>query len=170
MQESKDPSLFSVVCEDSADLLGIAFAFLGVYFSHRLDAPRLDGAASIAVGLVLAAVALFLIAQSRRLLIGEGADVSVQRTIASRVRDADGIRSASAPLTMHLGPDEILVGLQVELDPALRGDQVAGAIERLERGIREAEPTVRYLFVEASCFGRVPPGTSDDSEAQSATP
>jgi hypothetical protein len=65
MRESKDPSVFTVLCEDTADLAGITLALLGVLLSHELRRPYLDGAASIGVGLVLASVATFLVVQSR---------------------------------------------------------------------------------------------------------
>ena len=150
MRASKDPSVFSVVCEDSADLLGIAFAFLGVFLGHRRANPYLDGAASIAVGLLLAAVAVFLIAQSKRLLIGEEADDDVVRRVRAAAAEESGVAAAGAPLTMQLGPGSVLVGLRVELDPGLDGRDVAGVIRGVERRVREREPSVRHLFVEAT--------------------
>ena len=72
LEQSKDPTTYTVLAEDSAALLGLVVAALGIYFSHRLDMPALDGAASVVIGLLLAGVAVLLIRESRGLLIGEG--------------------------------------------------------------------------------------------------
>lgn len=164
MRASKDPSLFSVLCEDSADLAGIALAFLGVFLSHRFQVPALDGAASIGVGLVLATVAVFLMAQSRRLLIGEGADEAVRQSVRAVAAADPDVRTVRPPLTMQLGPESVLVGLLVRFDPSLSGDGVARAIRRLEDDIRAREPVVRHLFVEAAALRRDAGGESARAE------
>jgi cation diffusion facilitator family transporter len=92
LHDSKDPTTFTVVAEDSAALLGLAIAALGVFCSHWLDMPVLDGAASVLIGVLLAAVATLLIHESRGLLIGEGVDremavaISRSRPTTSRSR------------------------------------------------------------------------------------
>jgi cation diffusion facilitator family transporter len=151
IREGKDPSLFAVVLEDIADMAGIALAFLGVFLGHLLNNPYLDGAASIGVGLVMTAVAVVMIVESKALLIGERADASVVECItaaASGVREADVRRIR----TMQLAPDEVLVTLDVTFAHGLSRAQVLETIERLERRIRAASPDRLWLYLEISAL------------------
>ncbi|MDQ6873412.1 MAG: cation diffusion facilitator family transporter [Gemmatimonadota bacterium] len=147
LRRSKDPSLFTVVLEDTADLAGIALAFLGVWFSHRLGMPYLDGVASIAVGLVLGVVALVLLVQTKSLLIGEAAEPSVVAAIRRVVASDPSVVRELRPLTVHLGPHEILVALVVDFSPELRQRDVTRAIRQLESKIRDVAPDVRQIFI-----------------------
>jgi cation diffusion facilitator family transporter len=147
---SKDPTLFTVLLEDTADLTGIVLAFLGVYFGERLDMPALDGVASIGVGIVLSVVALLLITQTKSLLVGEGAAPSVIATIRRCVADEAAIVTAKYPLTVHLGPHEIFVAIAAEFRRGLRADEITAAIDRVEQGIRRAAPDVRHIYIEAA--------------------
>ncbi len=147
VRRGKDPSTFTVVLEDIADLAGLALAFLGVWLGHRLANPYFDGVASIGVGLVLAAVALVLVGQSRKLLVGERASEEVLQA----VRDAadDGmIEFAECPLSMQLGPNEVLLGVTARFAPHLSADEVATAIQRFKDRLRKARPDVKYICVE----------------------
>jgi len=147
VRRGKDPSTFTVVLEDIADLTGLAIAFLGVWLGHRLANPYFDGVASIGVGLVLAAVALVLVGQSRKLLVGERASEEVLQA----VRDAadDGmIEFAECPLSMQLGPNEVLLGVTARFAPHLSANEVATAIQRFEDRLRKARPDVKYICVE----------------------
>jgi cation diffusion facilitator family transporter len=150
LRRSKDPSVFTVVLEDGADLVGIALAFLGVYFAHRLDAPALDGAASVAVGLVLTGVALVLLRATKSLLIGEAADPEVVAAIRDVVARDPLVAAQHPPLTVHLGPREIFLAVAVEFVPALPAGDVASAIDHLETQIRQAAPDVKHIFMEAA--------------------
>jgi divalent metal cation (Fe/Co/Zn/Cd) transporter len=158
MRESKDPSVFTVLCEDTADLAGIALALLGVLLSHELGRPYLDGAASIGIGLVLASVATFLVVQSRRLLVGEGADEALISALRSMAGAVPGVAAVRYPLTMQLGPNEVLLGLRIAFAPGMSADDITRAIARLEQRIREEHPQVRHLFIEAEALhgGRAP--------------
>lgn len=149
VRASKDPSIFTVVLEDSADLVGLSLAFLGVYFSHRLGAPYLDGIASIGIGLVMATVAVILIVESKALLIGEGADPAVVACISEAAASDDALRGVRRPHTVHMGPTEVLVTLGVELRPDLSADDVARAIGRLDARVREAVPDVKHVYIDA---------------------
>jgi cation diffusion facilitator family transporter len=149
LRRSKDPSQFAIVLEDGADLTGIALAFLGVYFGHRLDMPRLDGVASVCIGLVLTFVALVLMRQTKALLLGESASAEVLARIHD-VIDSDGdVKAADPLLTMHLGPHDILLTTSVQLVDTLSEPEVARAITRLENGIREAVPDIRHVCIDA---------------------
>jgi cation diffusion facilitator family transporter len=152
VREGKDPSVFTVVLEDSADLIGILIAFLGVFLGHRLRNPYIDGAASIGVGLVLAGVAVVLARQSRDLLIGERASDAVIRAVHEAARDEGAVCRVHRPLSMQLGPGDVLLAVDVEFTTKLSGPELASAIDRLERRVRELRPEVRHLYIEARSF------------------
>jgi cation diffusion facilitator family transporter len=152
VRASRDPTVFTVVMEDTADLAGLLLAFLGVYFGHRLGNPYLDGLASIGIGLVMATVAVILVAESKSLLIGEGADPIVVELIHEAAKDDDAMRGVRCPLTVHMGPDEVLVTLGVDLRDDLSADDVARAIERLDTRVREAVPAVKHVYIDAAAM------------------
>ena len=137
---SKDPTLFTVLLEDSAALLGLIVALAGIYLGHRLGNPYLDGSASIVIGVILAVVAVFLAYESKGLLIGEGADAAIQSSIQSLVAADRDVEEALPPLTMHFGPHEILLALNVRFHASLAANEVATAVDRLEERIRAAHP------------------------------
>lgn len=147
IRRSKDPSIFAVVLEDSADLAGIALAFLGVWFSHRLGLPYLDGVASIGVGLVLGAVAFVLLVQTKSLLIGEAAEPSVVEAIHQVLAADPRVTSSQRPLTVHLGPHEITVALVADFAPELSQQDVVIAIAHLDARIRDVAPDVTRVFI-----------------------
>lgn len=159
IREGKDPSLFTVVLEDSADLAGIALAFLGVFLSHTLGAPWIDGAASIGVGLVLATVAVVLIVQSKALLIGERADPRVVRCI-TQAAHALNHAEVRRIRTMQLAPDEVLVTLDVGFARGLSRDQVLHAVGTLEDRIRAASPDRLLLYLEISALREQAPAAT----------
>lgn len=141
--------MFTVVLEDFADIAGVAFAFLGVWLGHMLDNPYLDGIASIAVGLVLATVALVLMAESRALLVGERAPEGVLDAVREASANDAAFRRIHRPLTMQLGPDEVLLALEAEFDPQLTGPEVAAAISRFEARVQDRRPQVRQIYVQS---------------------
>jgi cation diffusion facilitator family transporter len=146
---TKDPSVLTVLCEDTADLIGLILAFLGIFLGHRLNSPSADGIASIAIGAVLAAVSVFLVWQSKGLLLGESAAPEVVESIRAAARAVPGIEGVKQPLTMHFGPDEVLLNLKVEFRPDLPASEVTAAIDRLKQTIREQHPEIRRIFIEA---------------------
>lgn len=154
IRESKDPTLFTVVLEDTADILGIVLAFLGVFLGHLLDNPYLDGAASIGIGLVMASVAVVLIGQSKGLLIGERAD----RDVVARIHAAAATEAARVEVrgirTLQLSPSEALVTLDVAFDRSLSRAEVLETIDRLERGIRSATPDTLHVYLEVTSLLR----------------
>jgi divalent metal cation (Fe/Co/Zn/Cd) transporter len=148
LRHGKDPSSSTVVLEDFADLTGLTLAFLGVWLGHRLTNPSIDGVASIGVGLVLAAVALILMAQTRTLLVGERTSPDVLRVVERAAAEDGIIDFATCPLTMQLGPNEVLLGVSARFAPDLSADEVARAIQRFEDRVRKARPDVRYICIE----------------------
>ncbi len=152
LHDSKDPSVFMILGEDSAALIGIVVAFLGVFLGHRLDNPYFDGSASIVIGLVLAAVAVLLIYESKELLIGESADRDLVRRVREIVASDPAVSSARPPLTMHLGPRWVLLNIDIEFRPNLTMTELTTAIDRLEESIRREYPQIQRIFIEARAF------------------
>jgi cation diffusion facilitator family transporter len=155
MRMSKDPSVFIVLAEDSAALIGLVIATVGVFLSHHF-AQVWDAIASIAIGVTLAVVAVYLTFECKGLLAGESANPQ----LVSRVRDvasADpAVVAVQRPLTMHLGPEEILLAMGVEFKPELSAPEIIRAIERLEAHIRQVDSRIRQIFIEAESFRQKP--------------
>lgn len=149
LRNSKDPTVYTVVAEDAAALVGIVVAFGGVYASHALHMPTLDGVASIIIGLLLAGVAAVLIYESRGLLIGEAVEARVASEIRKMARDHPAVTSVSQPMTMYFGPENILLNLDVEFHPKRTLGEVVNAIDEIERKIRGRYPAVKRVFIEA---------------------
>ena len=150
---SKDPTTFSVLLEDSAALVGLALAFAGIYLSAALDMPSLDGASSIAIGVLLCVIALVMVYESKGLLVGEG----VSRATAQGIRelitvDAD-VESVGKLATMYLGPDEVMLAVEVHFRPERSGDDRRRSITRMTRAIQDKYPRIRHVFLDASWLG-----------------
>ncbi|HJV50938.1 MAG TPA: cation diffusion facilitator family transporter [Noviherbaspirillum sp.] len=150
LHASKDPSTFTVVAEDSAALTGLLLAALGVWSSHHFGIPELDGAASIAIGVLLAGVAVLLIHESRSLLVGEGVDREMAREIRQLAQQDEAVASVAQPLTMYFGPQEVLLTLDVKFRSGVSGSDVAAAIRRIEGGIRARFESVKRIYIEAN--------------------
>src|SRR6185312_7496871 len=108
LRTSKDPTLSTVIAEDSAALAGLAAAAIGIFGSHALRMPAFDAGASIVIGLLLCAVSSLLIVQSRKLLVGEAVDEKMAEEIRRIAQSEQEVHRAGWPLTMHLGPDDVL--------------------------------------------------------------
>jgi cation diffusion facilitator family transporter len=153
LRASKDPANYTVLAEDFAALVGLAIAAAGVFASERLQMPRLDGAASALIGLLLAAVATLLIRESRGLLVGEGIKPETADAIRAIVRAEPGVRDVGAVLSMYIGAEEVLVTLDVLFDPATPAGDAAAAIHRIEHQIRERFPKIRRIYIEGAGLG-----------------
>jgi cation diffusion facilitator family transporter len=149
VRDSKDPSIFTVLLEDTAAMLGLLIAFVGIALSQALGIPELDGFASIAIGCILAGAAMLLAKETKGLLIGEGADPAVIEEIKRVLGTQSAIERVNEILSMHQGPDDILVNVSVEFRDGLE----IGAIERhtsaIEREIKARIPGARRVFIEA---------------------
>src|SRR5262249_34664823 len=135
LHRSKDPSLYTVIAEDAGALAGLIIAFLRIFLGHLLDAPDLHAVASMLIGVLLAVVAVLLAYESRDLLIGESADPEVVRRIEALVAAEPLVRRASAPLTMQLAPNEVLLNLTIEPPPNLKAGEIIEVVDRLEKRI-----------------------------------
>jgi cation diffusion facilitator family transporter len=171
IRASKDPATFAVVVEDIAALAGIAVAAAATVLSAALRAPIIDGVGSLIIGAILIAVAFLLASETRGLLIGESADKSLVTRLRQLLSEDPAVAAVPKLLTMQLGPDDVLVNLEVQFKPELTASQVVEAIDRLERRAREALPTVREVFVEAKAMaasGSAVRATAESSSAASA--
>lgn len=146
---SKDPSVFVVLMEDAAALMGLLVAFLGIFLGHSLGLPIFDAIASLVIAGILMVVAVLLAYESRNLLLGESARSSLVESIQHIVDTEDGIVKARRPMTMHMGPREILLNMDLVFDQELDSAQIAAAIDRVERAIRQRHPEVKRIFLEA---------------------
>jgi cation diffusion facilitator family transporter len=146
---SKDPATFSVLAEDAAALAGLGVAALGVWLSVRLDMPLLDGVASIVIGVLLAGVAVVLIRESRSLLVGEGVRPETAKAVCEIATRHPHVRSATRPLSMYLGPDEVLLALDVEFEPDTASEDVASAVRSIEADVRARFPVIKRIYIEA---------------------
>jgi cation diffusion facilitator family transporter len=148
IHRGKDPSLFTVVFEDTAALAGLVVAFIGVLLSHLLNVPELDGAASVVIGLILVSAAVWLAAESRSLLVGEVADPDIVAALrAASLTDPD-VMELGEVLTMHLGPEQVLLNIEVTFRAGITVEQVDDAIRRVEQRIQLTYPQVTHIFVE----------------------
>ncbi|MGE5115691.1 MAG: cation diffusion facilitator family transporter [Betaproteobacteria bacterium] len=148
LHASKDPSTYTVLAEDAAALVGLAIAALGVWSSQRFDEPRLDSAASVLIGVLLAGVAVLLVREARGLLVGEGLRRDTARAIREALLGRPGVRAVAWPLSMYIGPDEVLLTVDVAFEPATPAGQVAATIAAMEREIRDRWPRIRRIYIE----------------------
>jgi len=149
IKRTKDPSTYTVMLEDSAALLGLLFAFLGVFLGHWLENPYLDGAASMAIGLLLMGVAFLLAFEAKSLLLGEGVDADMLRDIRRRVESEPAVEQAIDILTMYIGPRNLLINLDVVFKASYTSEQVYRAIGNIEKNIQQAYPECTRIYVEA---------------------
>ncbi|HVT53098.1 MAG TPA: cation diffusion facilitator family transporter [Dongiaceae bacterium] len=145
---SKDPSVFTVLLEDSAAIAGLAIAFLGILGTQLLGEPRLDGMASIGVSLVLAVMAIFLAYETKSLLMGEPASPRLEAAILQAAAADPAVRAANGVFTVHLGPDQVVVELSLEFEPEARAVEIEDAVERIEVAVVNDYPEVAALFVK----------------------
>ncbi|MFC1834568.1 cation diffusion facilitator family transporter [Thermodesulfobacteriota bacterium] len=149
VRASKDMSVITVLLEDTAALLGLTIAFLGIFFGHMLNNPYLDGCASVAIGVMLSFVALVLVRESKGLLVGESADPATVASIRDLVVDDPFVVDVKSVLTMHFGPNEVLLNVELLFEDGISEDDSVRAVIRLERAILERHPDMKRIFIEA---------------------
>jgi cation diffusion facilitator family transporter len=152
-RRSKDPPSFMVFFEDSAALVGIVLAAAGTYASASLGLHVADGIASIAIGVVLAIVAVLLAGESKSLLIGERADRALSEAIVAVAGQEESVARVNGLLTVQLAPDQVLVALSLEFADDLRTPQIEKAVTEIEARVKAAHPEVVTLFVKPQTEG-----------------
>jgi cation diffusion facilitator family transporter len=160
LRESKDPTAKTVLFEDSAALLGIVIAAIGIYLTDHQVGPAFrpgeapgaywDGLASMMIGLVLAVVAFVLARSSRGLLLGEAATPKTVERIRHAILEHPNVVEVVELLTMHLAPKQILINAHINLRDRLKTDEIEKTIEEIEGCIKRAEPKVDMIFLETA--------------------
>jgi cation diffusion facilitator family transporter len=149
ISNTKDPSLFTVLFEDAAAMLGLVVAFLGVFLGHLFQNPYFDGGASVIIGLILMGVAWLLARETKGLLVGEGVEPAVLVAMRALVASDDAVERVGDIRTLYLGPHDLLVNLDVVFRPTLRGAGIHDAIGRIESSLTGAYPEVQRVYIEA---------------------
>jgi cation diffusion facilitator family transporter len=149
LRTTKDPTIYTVIAEDSAALVGLALAALGVFLSHWLRIPVLDGTASILIGLLLCGVATLLISSARDLLVGEGLDVQSAKQVREIIGKDPAVQAVGQLLSMYTGADRVLLTVDVCFKPQTGTQEVAAAIDRIEAQVKSRYPQIRRIFIEA---------------------
>lgn len=149
VRKSKDPTVFTVLFEDTAAVLGLMIAFVGLFLADTLEMPFLDGVASIGIGIVLAITATLLAYECKGLLIGEAASHAVIDGIGNIVAADARIKQTNELLTVHFGPLDVLLNLSLDFIDEIDANEVEAAISELEDKIKQEFPEVRRVFIEA---------------------
>jgi cation diffusion facilitator family transporter len=158
VRRSKDPPVFIVLLEDSAALLGLLIAFVGILAAQHFNMPEIDGIASLGISVVLGLTAIALARESKGLLIGEPASRQLRDSITKIVRNARGIERGRLVFSVHLSPDEVVVALSLEFRDELTAPEIEEATQALERSIHEAHPEVIAIFVKPQTVAAQPAG------------
>lgn len=149
IQRAKDPSIFVVLFEDTAAMLGLLVAFAGVALSQLTGQLWFDGVASVIIGLILIGTAVWLAYETKGLLIGESANRAVVEGIRALVGAQSLVQHVNEVLTMHMGPDFILVNLSVNFADQAKAGEIETAISEMDRAIKGRFPQVKRVFIEA---------------------
>jgi cation diffusion facilitator family transporter len=157
VRRSKDPAGFIVLFEDSAALLGLAIAATGVFASHALNDPRIDGLASIAIGLILGVVAALLAREAKGLLIGESADLALVAGIWDTLAQTKGIVAINHVRTIHSAPEAIFAAISADFEDSLSMGEAETLIEGLETRLKVQFPQLASIYIrpeKAECAVR----------------
>lgn len=167
-RQSKDPSTFTVLLEDSAAMLGLLIALAGLLSAQLLEMPELDGVASIGIALVLGVAAFLLARETKGLLIGEPAHPQVAASLLEIAAHDPDVRAANGVLTLQMGPDQVVAALSAEFEDSRTTPQIEACVRRIEQAARQRHPDLTTLFVKpqtpetwqarrAALAGKAPP-------------
>jgi len=147
VRDSKDPSGFVVLFEDSAALVGLIVAAAGVTLSQLLHDPRIDGAASIVIGVILGGVALILARESKALLIGERAEPQVIRAVHRIVDQHPAVTAVNHVRTLHTAPDKVFVAVSADFRDDVSMGDAETIIETMETTLRTELPMLSHIYI-----------------------
>ena len=160
IQLAKDPTIFVVLFEDSAAMLGLMVAFIGVLLAQITGILIFDGIASVIIGLILIGTAAWLAYETKGLLIGESANRSIIRGIRNSLQGQRNINHINEILTMHMGPDYILANISVDFAKAISAQDIEADIAAIDRSIKQKYPQIKRVFIEAEKRSNKHPHTS----------
>lgn len=149
VQRSKDPTVFVVLFEDSAAMLGIITAFVGLAAGEYFNLPILDGVASVIIGVILALTAILLAIESKALLIGESADPAEQQVIRDILAGYGDVEHINELLTIHFGPADVLVTISLDIKNSVSTGEWEKQVSAIENDIKLAIPKVQKIFIES---------------------
>jgi len=149
VQRGKDPSMFVVLFEDSAALLGLLIALLGIWLTQVTGIPVFDGIASVMIGLILGGTAVWLAVETKGLLIGERANKEVVASIRQIAESFEEVEKVNELLTMHMGPEYILVNISIRFRRGKVTREIESVIQELDSVIKAEHEIVKRIFVEA---------------------
>jgi cation diffusion facilitator family transporter len=149
---SRAPELPVILLEDFAALTGLVFALFGVVLTLITNNGVWDGLGSMAIGLLLVLVAIFLAVEMKSLLIGESATAEAQGRIEAAIRSVPGVERLIHIKTLHVGPEEVLVAAKLAVAPTDQAADVAAAIDAAEKAIRQVEPTAVHIYLEPDIY------------------
>jgi divalent metal cation (Fe/Co/Zn/Cd) transporter len=153
IRNSRNPELPVVLLEDSGALVGLALALTGVGLTMLTGEPVWDGVGTVAIGLLLGAIAVVLMIEMHSLLIGEGATREEERAIRAAIDQTANIDRLIHLRTQYLGPDELLVGAKIALAASTDLATMATTINAAEAAIREAVPAAQLIYLEPDLDG-----------------
>ena len=160
IQRAKDPTIFVVLFEDSAAMLGLIVAFFGVLLSQTTGILIFDGVASVIIGMILIGTSIWLAYETKGLLIGESANQSVIQGIRDTLQGKSNVDHVNEILTMHMGPDFILANISVDFADAISARDVETDIAAIDRSIKQKYPQIKRVFIEAEKRGNKYPHNS----------
>lgn len=149
VQRGKDPTMFVVLFEDSAAILGLTVALVGILLADLTGILYFDGIASILIGFILGGTAVWLAYETKGLLIGEAANLPVRRGISEIVQKANYVEHVNEILTMHMGPDYILVNISIDFVDDAVAEEIENTVSKMDKEIKQRYPNVKRIFIEA---------------------
>ncbi|MFC7431327.1 MULTISPECIES: cation diffusion facilitator family transporter [unclassified Agrococcus] len=152
IRTSRSPELPVILLEDVAALTGLVLAFSAVGLTAITGDATFDALGTLAIGVLLVIVAIILAIEMKSLLIGEGATADDHRRILEAINGSDEVEAVIHMKTLYLGPDELMVAAKVAFPPTSTLEDVARAIDALERHVREAVPVARVIYIEPDIY------------------
>jgi cation diffusion facilitator family transporter len=156
VKRGKDPTIFMVLFEDSAAVVGLIVAFSGIWLGQLTGIVYFDGIATVIIGLILGGTAVWLAYETKGLLIGERANQEVVQSIREMAGNLDGVTHVNEVLTMHMGPEFILVNISVDFQDGVKSEIIEGCVADLDEAIKAKHPLVKRVFVEAEARRKSP--------------
>ena len=153
IRQSKDPAGFIVLFEDSAALAGLVIAGVGVWASHAFADPRIDGIASILIGLILGLVAILLAREAKGLLIGERADPQIVEAVRRIIAHHPAVTAVNHVRTIHTAPDAIFVAVSADFLDSITMGEAETLVEEMEDQLRAAVPTLSSIYIRPEKHG-----------------
>ena len=154
IRDSKDTSTVAIVIEDGAAVLGLLIALICVFLGQVTGIPYFDGIGSTLIGLLLISVSWFFAMECKGLLIGEGLLKTDLQKIADILISREKVLKFSPPLSMYLGPNEVLLNIDIMFDDEMMTDEIENEIDEIEMSITEAIPKINRIYIEAETISK----------------